>query len=367
MSNREHLKLLKQGAGAWNRWRSENPTIRPDLRRAYLGGIPLTGLNLRSVKFWEADFDGTDLSDAECIDNAELDGAALFESDLSGASFRNASFHSADLRHCACAGTDFGGAELTGANFTGARLMGACLKGADLTFTNFSDANLANVDFSRSEMGLTIFGNNDLSTVKGLESVTHSFSSIIGIEAIYRSKGLIPTLFLKGAGLPDNFIEYMHSLTKTAFEFYSCFISYSSYDQRFAERLYADLQAKGVRCWYFPENAKWGEPVWGEIDRSIKIYDKLVVICSARSLQSGPVNREIERALQREDKEHRPILFPIRIDDYLFKKWVHPRKADVLSKVVGDFRNWNKFRAYTEAFNRLLSNLKSEAKATGES
>ena len=41
-------------------------------------------------------------------------------------------------------------------------------------------------------------------------------------------------------------------------EFYSCFISYASRDQEFAERLYADLQSKGVRCWFAPEDMKNG-------------------------------------------------------------------------------------------------------------
>ena len=78
--------------------------------------------------------------------------------------------------------------------------------------------------------------------------------------------------------------------------------------------------------------------MWGEIDTAIRHYDKLVVICSQHSLESPPVIREIERALQKEDREHRNVLFPIRIDDYLFDEWDHPRKADVVSKVIGDFR-----------------------------
>jgi len=32
------------------------------------------------------------------------------------------------------------------------------------------------------------------------------------------------------------------------------FISYSSKDQAFAERLHADLQNKGVRCWFAPHD-----------------------------------------------------------------------------------------------------------------
>ena len=61
--------------------------------------------------------------------------------------------------------------------------------------------------------------------------------------------------------MPEDFIVYMRSLVGRAIEFYSCFISYSSQDDAFAQRLYADLQAKNVRYWKFDEDAKWGEPV----------------------------------------------------------------------------------------------------------
>jgi hypothetical protein len=143
--------------------------------------------------------------------------------------------------------------------------------------------------------------------------------------------------------------------------------SYSPQDDDFAQRLYADLQAKNVRCWKFDENAKWGEPVWGEIDTAIRHYDKLVVICSKDSLKSEPVIREIERALQKEDREHRNVLFPIRIDDYLLGDWDHPRKADVVSKVIGDFRGSDNLATYAKAFPRFLDalNRPQQASKTG--
>jgi hypothetical protein len=49
-------------------------------------------------------------------------------------------------------------------------------------------------------------------------------------------------------GLPDRLIEYLPSLFDQAIQFYSCFISYSSKDQDFADRIHADLQNNGVRC-----------------------------------------------------------------------------------------------------------------------
>ena len=52
---------------------------------------------------------------------------------------------------------------------------------------------------------------------------------------------------MRGCGLPDSLIEYLPSFRGDAIRFYSCFVSYSSKDQEFAERLHADLQSKGVK------------------------------------------------------------------------------------------------------------------------
>ena len=55
----------------------------------------------------------------------------------------------------------------------------------------------------------TIFADVNLSDVKGLETVVHHGPSSVGIETIYRSQGKIPEAFLRGAGVPEDFIEYM--------------------------------------------------------------------------------------------------------------------------------------------------------------
>jgi hypothetical protein len=138
----------------------------------------------------------------------------------------------------------------------------------------------------------------------------------------------------------------------------SVFIGHSSKDKTFCDRLYTDLKARGIDAWYFPEDAKWGAPVWSEIDKNIKVYDRLIVVCSEHSLQSGPVLREIERALVREDNEGKNVLFPITIDDYLLTTWNHPRKVDVLAKVVGEFRGWQtKPSVYSGALTRSVGAL----------
>jgi hypothetical protein len=323
VANEQHLRILKQGTDAWNRWRLENPEIVPDLSGANLIGAGLS--------------------------EANLIGADLRVADLSRADFSGADLRVADLR----------GADLSGAYLNGADLSGASLELAHFIRTELSGANL-----SKALIGWTVFASVDLRGVKGLDKVHHIGPSTIGIDTIYLSQGEIPEVFLRGAGVPDDFIKYMRSLTGKALQFYSCFISYSDKDRDFVKRLCDDLQREGVRTWYFHEDAKWGESVWGEIDRAIKIYDKLVVVCSQNSLQSGPVLREIERALQREDREHKNILFPITIDDYVFNEWEHERKADVLKKVVGDFRAWRDYSSYQEAFSKLLKGLQAESSNT---
>ena len=51
----------------------------------------------------------------------------------------------------------------------------------------------------------------------------HYGPSTIGIDTIYKSKGNIPEVFLRGRGVPEDFIVYMRSLVGRAIDFYSCF------------------------------------------------------------------------------------------------------------------------------------------------
>ena len=398
MANQEHLKIFQQGVPAWNKWREENRKILPDLRDAALGGSAfvwgdLREAALRGADFREADLRRANLGDADLNDavmrGANLVGASLTDAyaysvdligaDLSGASLRAAYFSRAVLAGANLSAADLAEADLTeailyAADLTQANLHFANLRGSDLAVARLVQANLHGAvlsralfddsDFTHATAGYTVFADNDLSKVKGLETVQHLGPSTVGIDTIYASKGSIPESFLRGAGVPEDFITYMKSLVGKALDSYSCFISYSSKDDEFAQRLYADLQTKNVRCYKFDRDAKWGEPVWGEIDTAIRHYDKLVVICSKDSLQSPAVIREIERALQKEDREHKNVLFPVRIDDYLFDEWDHPRKADVVRVVAGDFRGWEDHAKYSKAFPRFLDALNRPQQAS---
>jgi len=166
-------------------------------------------------------------------------------------------------------------------------------------------------------------------------------------------------VFLRGCGVPDNFIVYMHSLAGQAFEFYSCFISYSTKDQEFAERLHADLQAKGVRCWFAPKDLKIGDKFRDRIEGSIRHHDKLLLVLSDNSIQSPEVEREVQAAFEREDKSNKVVLFPIRLDETVMettKAWA----ADIrMTRHIGEFGQWREHDSYKKALERLLRDLKA--------
>ncbi len=308
MADPKHLKILKQGVEAWNKWRQKYPWIIPHLEEA----------GLRRVHLFRANFRKANLS------RADLSAADLGEADLRGANLR-------------------------GANLTGANLFKANLGGGDLE----------NSDFKGARVGLTVFGDNDLSTARGLETVRHEFPSTIGIDTIYKSKGNIPEVFLRGAGVPEDFIVYMRSLVGKAIEFYSCFISYSSKDDDFAQRLHADLQQQGVRCWFAPEDLKIGDKFRMRIDESIRVYDKLMVVLSENSIRSPWVEEEVEAALEKERKQNKLVLFPIRLDDAVMETdqaWAASLRR---TRHIGDFRAWKDHDQYQKSFERLLRDLKA--------
>jgi hypothetical protein len=272
MANPQHVALILKGAAEWNRWRTDNATIQPDLIKANLCEAHLAGTNLT----------GSDLS-----------GAHLIEVDL----------YKADLRE---------------ANLSGAHLSRAILGRAILGGAHLGGADLSGADVSQSIVGGTIFADLDLSTVQGLETVQHWEPSTIGIDTIYNSKGQIPEIFLRGAGVPEPFIVQMKALVAAMepIQYYSCFISYSFADQEFAERLHADLQARGVRTWFAPHDIHAGKKLHEQIDEAIRVHDKLLLVLSPQSMASEWVATEIAKARKREVRDGKRVLFPLNLASF---------------------------------------------------
>ncbi len=332
MANQKHLDILKKGVDVWNHWRRQIPNIQPDLSNANLSQTNLVIL------------DGGDVIEIN-LSRTQLKGADLFMANLLAADLSGANLSDANLKAAQLYATD---------------LSGANLSRVSLINTHLDGANLDSADFYQAELGSTVFASVDLSKVIGLDTVKHFGPSTIGIDTIYRSQGNIPVGFLKGAGIDDTFIKYIRSLVGKPFEYYSCFISYSSKDQDFAERLYADLQNNDVRCWFAPEDMKIGDKIRPRIEEAIRIHDKLLLVLSEHSVESTWVEKEIETAFEKERLQQKLVLFPIRLDETVMQT-TQAWAADIRrTRHIGNFSNWKSHDYYQKAFKRLLRDLKAE-------
>ena len=337
-----------------------------NLRDAVVFSANLIGADLIGANLIGADLAYAKLRDAKLI-GAKLVSANLFGSDLIGANLGDADLADAELRDADLGGADMSFANLHGADLGGANLIGADLGDADLRGADLRGANLGFANLRGALMLRTLFADVDLSTVKGLDTVQHEGPSVIGIDTIYKSKGNIPESFLRGAGVPESFIVFMKSLTGAAFDFYSCFISYSTKDQPFADRLHADLQARGIRCWFAPHDIQGGRKIHEQIDEAIRLYDKLLLILSPDSMSSNWVKTEIANARTKETQQGRQVLFPITLVPYeQIKAWKLfdadagiDTAREVREYFVPDFSNWKDHDSYTRAFERLVRDLKA--------
>jgi len=334
MANEEHVDRLKsQSREEWNRWVQHYAGII-DIRNADLSDTDLKGVILNRALLSGAKFSGADLKHAILhganLRDADLSGAVLEDALLTASNFRGAILHSTILTY-----SDLSDTTLSGADLTYAKLF----------FANLTRATVDGATLDRAEMANTTIGDVDLSQANGLESVKHLGPSTIGIDTIFKSKGKIPEAFLRGAGVPENLITYIPSLVGNAIEFYSCFISYSHADVAFARRLHDTLQGRGIRCWLDERQLLPGHNIYDEIDRGIKLWDKVLLCCSKASLSSWWVDNEVDKAFTKEQSlwkergEKVLSLIPLNLDGALFD-WQDGKANAVRQRLAADFTSW---------------------------
>ena len=379
MANEEHLKLLLESVDEWNSWRLGNLDVIPDLSVADLDGKDFTKANQKSLSIHEAPpvgrvrLHGADLRWAKLaganlarallysadLERARLVGTNLDKADIRGAKLIDANLHRASLLGASLFKANLSGAYLAGANLRGACLAGANLERTKLQGTNLAGANLAGANLNDAHLVQTVFADVDLTKTSGLDSCIHWGPSVVDHCTLAKSKN-VPIEFWRDCGLPDRVIDYMPSLTSDAIQFYSCFISYSSKDKEFADRLHADLQNAGVRCWFAPHDMRTGDRIKDTIDEQIRFHEKLLLILSDSSVSSAWVAHEVDMALKEEQESNRLLLFPIRLDDAVISttdQWAHDIKR---TRHITNFSNWKDYDSYKTAFDRILQDLKPQ-------
>lgn len=326
MANEEQLTKIKEGVEVWNKWRRNDPATAIDLTWAALHYARLTGFDLAK-------------------------------------------------------------ADLTGTELGGANLRGANLRGANLAVADLSGANLRDADLNDTRFADSVFGHTILKNARNLDNCHFAGPCIIDGRTIRKSWPL-PESFLRGCGLSDLEIEaakllYDNDLSEGQVtdigyrlinlrnsgwpvQFHSVFISYNEKDRLFSNRLFEDLQSKGIRCWYAPNDIKPGQKIHEEVDRAIKVQDKLLLVLSPTSMNSEWVHHEIRCAKRRERQEGRRMLFPLSLVPYeQLKDWKlfdADSQKDLASELreffIPDFSSWEEDKKmYEELLDKVIKGL----------
>lgn len=157
-----HVKKLKEGIASWNRWRFENPEVKPALWQADLRGADLRGANLTHADLYNAHLCHADLVEAQLhkanLALANLTRANLTEVALTEANLNHANLHGANLR-----GADLDWADLFDANLFGLQGQGADFHAANLIRADLTQADLAGANLTEARLVETILVEANLS------------------------------------------------------------------------------------------------------------------------------------------------------------------------------------------------------------
>ncbi|NVK20884.1 MAG: pentapeptide repeat-containing protein [Kangiellaceae bacterium] len=197
MEKQELLKILTEGADAWNQWRHDNPKAKLDFDGQDLRGLDLSDCDLSEASFIGANLAYSDLKNAALIAsnltnanlcycnlsnakliaanlncanlshanllNANLLTAICYRADFSNVDLRDHDLRGQDLREANLSGADLRGQNLEGLDMQGAKVIGAKMEKVNLRDTNLINANLSDVDLSSCNIDGVLFKGANLS------------------------------------------------------------------------------------------------------------------------------------------------------------------------------------------------------------
>ena len=355
MADIELVQIVKRGRDAVAAWRTENPNRAMDLNECYMSHsrIPMVDLRgadmrngdfmgamirrgnlsssyLNDAHFYRADLREADLSRSLApganlrgadlrsanLSGINMDRATLSEANLSGADLTNANLDRANLDRANLTGANLAGASLNGANLSRTNLSGATLNEADFYEAILNDVGANAADFHHCIIGYTVFQNCALNAAVGLDSIRHDAPSTIGLDTLLRSGGALPQSFFLGSGLPAFVGGFQDAASGHDISTVEVHIACADADIAFARQLENSLRDNGIRSWVFAAGFR-GNPLVDrratsgeeEIERWVRHYDRLIVVCSAAGLDSETVRNDITAAQEAQRSNDRWTLF----------------------------------------------------------
>jgi hypothetical protein len=129
------------------------------------------------------------------------------------------------------------------------------------------------------------------------------------------------------------------------------FLSHSSEDKSFVDRLAFDLERINVGVWYDKWELRVGDSIIDRIEQGIESHDFLIIVLSPASVKSHWVKRELNMALMRELSEKKVVVLPILLEECKLPGFISDKK-------YADFRE-----SYENGLEQLLIALSPDSRA----
>ena len=345
-----------------------------DLTGSDLHQADLSGANLQGAHLWRSNLSRTKFNDANMagctLGRTNLSNSALQAADLKGADLSFANLSYADLERADLSGTDLTQANLSWANLSGANLRDARMIGTDLNMTDLTGADLRGATIVKAALdgtslsmavcGVTTFANCDLTRVIGLEDVRHTGPSMISLDTISRSRGQVPVRFLEGAGVAPPLIAAQDAVRAAGLTHTRVLLLGSESDGELAAKVRASLAEAQVPSWIMAADdeaaLQSGET---NLDHAV-YYDRLVLICSAESLENAHTSRYFSTLMNGSGSAPGQALISVAADDIFYQR--DDRLCTGLREgVVVDFRGWEDEDRYREAVSSLVAEIAGPA------
>lgn len=118
------------------------------------------------------------------------------------------------------------------------------------------------------------------------------------------------------------------------------FISHSSVDKPFVDKLVGDLTKVGVTVWYDKFDIKLGDSIPGKINDGLSKAKYFIIVLSNSSVNSKWVQEELNSALMKQINLSGTFILPVKIDDCIIPPLLSHRKhlnlRDDYDKNVGE-------------------------------
>ncbi|HEY0667627.1 MAG TPA: TIR domain-containing protein, partial [Sphingobacteriaceae bacterium] len=195
-------------------------------------------------------------------------------------------------------------------------LIGHC----EILYCYFSNTDLTNSSIIESTLYMCAFVDCVLNnhTIEPTEKGLHPNYASMDFQTILKSDLSNVEVLKKYFNIGTSNIKEAVGSISTELNLRKIFISYSFKDRAFAKRIAEGLLQRGLKTFFWENDAPGGEPLEDIMTKNVRKHDRILFIASEDSIKSKACQFELTEGRRRQEETWETLFYPIHIDSFLF-------------------------------------------------